>query len=231
MTAEPVSEGAALALGRDARATATETSAREDLRRDLRLIAEMIEPASRVLDIGCGDGALLAHLAREKRIDARGIELSQSGVNACVGQGLSVIQGDADRDLEAYPNGAFDVVVLSRTLHATRQPKHVLETLVRIGRRAIVSFPNFGFWRVRLSLLWRGRMPVTELLNHPWYDTPNIHLCTLRDFVVLCDEIGVEIERSITLDRHGRPFSLDPRGSLANLLAEQGVFVLHGEAR
>ena len=198
------------------------------LRSDLRLIAEMIEPQSRVLDIGCGDGALLAYLARAKGVDARGIELSQSGVNACVRHGLSVIQGDADRDLDAFPNGAFDVVVLSQTLQATREPRHVLEELLRIGRRAIVSFPNFGFWRVRLSLCFRGRMPVTELLDNSWYDTPNIHLCTIRDFVVLCDELGTRIERSLTLDRHGRPYALDPRGSLANLLAEQGVFVLSG---
>ena len=196
------------------------------LRRDLRLIAEMIDPGARVLDIGCGDGALLAHLVRHKNVDGRGMELSQSGVNSCVGHGLPVIQGDADRDLEAYPTGAFDVVVLSQTLQATREPRKVIETLVRIGRRAIVSFPNFGFWRIRLHLLFCGRMPVSHLLAHPWYDTPNIHLCTIRDFVVMCDEIGVRVERSVTLDRHGQPYSLDPHGSLANLLAEQGVFVL-----
>jgi methionine biosynthesis protein MetW len=200
------------------------------LRPDLRLIAGMIEPESRVLDIGCGDGALLAYLAREKGVDARGMELSQAGVNACVRHGLSVIQGDADRDLDAFPVGAFDVAVLSQTLQATREPRHVLETLIRIGKRAIVSFPNFGFWRIRLSLLWRGRMPVSELLHNPWYDTPNIHLCTIRDFVALCDEIGVHIERSVTLDRDGRPFALNPRGGLANLLAEQAVFVLAGKA-
>ncbi len=199
-----------------------------ELRRDLRLIADMIEPHSRVLDIGCGDGALLAYLARAKAVDARGIELGQSGVNACVRHGLSVIQGDADRDLEAFPDDAFDVVVLSQTLQATRQPRQVLEELLRIGKRVVVSFPNFGFWRIRLSLLFGGRMPVTELLNNSWYDTPNIHLCTIHDFVALCDEAGARIERSLTLDRHGRPFALDPRGSLANLLAEQGVFVLSG---
>jgi methionine biosynthesis protein MetW len=201
-----------------------------ELRRDLRLIADMIGPRERVLDIGCGDGALLAYLTREKAVDARGVELSQSGVNACVGQGLSVIQGDADRDLDAYPSGTFDVVVLSQTLQATRQPRQVLQTLVRIGKRAIVSFPNFGFWRIRLGLALRGRMPVSGLINHAWYDTPNIHLCTIRDFVALCDEIDIRIERSLTLDRLGRPFTLDPRGSLANLLAEQGVFVLAGGA-
>jgi methionine biosynthesis protein MetW len=222
---------AALPLGVTPAVPGAPAAPADKLRRDLRLIAEMIEPESRVLDIGCGDGALLAYLAREKGVDARGMELSQSGVNACVRHGLSVIQGDADHDLDAFPAGAFDVAVLSQTLQATRRPRHVVEELVRIGKRAIVSFPNFGFWRIRLGLLWRGRMPVSELLNNSWYDTPNIHLCTIRDFVVLCDALGTKIERSITLDRHGRPFSLDPRGGLANLLAEQGVFVLSGKSR
>ena len=219
-----MSRGAALSLA--LAVPETSNPARERLRRDLRVIADMIEPSARVLDIGCGDGALLAYLAAEKGVDARGVELSQSGVNACVTQGLSVIQGDADRDLDAYPTGAFDVVVLSQTLQATRQPRLVLETLVRIGKRAIVSFPNFGYWRVRLSLAARGRMPVTPLLDHQWYDSPNIHLCTISDFVALCSEIAIRIEKSVTLDRYGRPFALDPRGPLANLLAEQGVFVL-----
>ncbi len=208
---------------------ADEAAGADELRRDLRLISDMIAAGSRVLDIGCGDGALLAYLARHKDVDGRGMELSQSGVNACVGHGLSVIQGDADRDLEAYPSGAFDVVVLSQTLQATRNPRRVIETLARIGRRAIVSFPNFGFWRIRLKLLLGGRMPISDLLPHPWYETPNIHLCTIRDFVALCDEVGVTVERSVTLDRHGRPYSLNPHGTLANLLAEQGVFVLSGK--
>jgi methionine biosynthesis protein MetW len=203
-------------------------AAGNELRRDLRLIADMIDPGVRVLDIGCGDGALLAYLARHKRVDGRGVELSQSGVNACVGHGLSVIQGDADHDLAAYPSGAFDVVVLSQTLQATRNPRRVIETLARIGRRAIVSFPNFGYWRIRLKLLTAGRMPVSTLLPNPWYETPNIHLCTIRDFVALCDEIGVRIERSVTLDQFGRPYTLDAHGRLANLLGEQGVFVLTG---
>jgi methionine biosynthesis protein MetW len=219
---------ASLSLDRTAARPAAEAAAAGELRQDLRLIAEMIEPGARVLDIGCGDGALLAYLARHKSADGRGIELSQSGVNSCVGHGLSVIQGDADRDLDAYPTDAFDVVVLSQTLQATREPRRVLEALVRIGRRAIVSFPNFGFWRIRLHLMLRGRMPMSHLLAHPWYETPNIHLCTIRDFAALCDDLGVTVERSVTLDRHGRPYALHPHGSLANLLAEQGVFVLSG---
>ncbi len=200
----------------------------DGLRRDLQLVAEMIPPGSRVLDIGCGDGALLAFLWRHKDVDGRGIELSQGGVNACVSRGLSVIQGDADRDLDAYPKGAFDLVVLSQTLQATREPRRVVENLVRIARRAIVSFPNFGFWRIRLRLLAKGRMPVSGLLPHAWYDTPNIHLCTIRDFVALCAEIGAKVEHGLALDQRGQSFSLDPQGTLANLLAEQAIFVLRG---
>jgi methionine biosynthesis protein MetW len=203
-----------------------ETPALAELRGDLALVAEIVEPGSRVLDVGCSEGDLLAHLARTKGVDGRGIELSQSGVNACVRHGLSVIQGDADSDLANYPSDAFDYVVLTQTLQATRNPRLVVEQLVRIGRHAIVSFPNFGHWRIRLHLLLWGRMPVTHLLQHDWYDTPNIHLCTIRDFVDLTAALGITIEKSVTLDRFGRPFSLDPRGTLANLLAEQGLFVL-----
>jgi methionine biosynthesis protein MetW len=197
-----------------------------DVRGDLRLIAEMVAPGARVLDIGCGDGALLAHLARAKQVDGRGMELSQSGVNACVSHGLPVIQGDADGDLDTYPSDAFDYAILSQTLQATRNPRLVIGNLVRIGRRAIVSFPNFGHWRIRAHLLFNGRMPITPLLNHAWYDTPNIHFCTIKDFVALCTELGITIERSLTLDHAGRPFALDAGGGLANLLAEQGLFLL-----
>jgi methionine biosynthesis protein MetW len=201
------------------------------LRGDLRLVAEMIEPGARVLDIGCGDGELLAYLAQHKRVDGRGMELSQSGVNAGVRHGLSVIQGDADHDLLDYPSDAFDYAVLSQTLQATHQPREVLEHLVRIGRRAIVSFPNFGHWRIRLHLLAHGRMPVTPVLAQRWYDTPNIHLCTILDFVALCEELGIVIERSVTLDRAGLPYRLNPRGTLANLLAEQALFLLRRTRR
>lgn len=201
-----------------------------DIRVDLMLIAAAVAPGSRVLDIGCGDGALLEYLAKAKGVDARGIELSQAGVNACVGRGLSVVQGDADTDLGAYPAGAFDYAILSQTLQATRNPRTVIEELLRIGRRAIVSFPNFGYWRVRYSLFWHGRMPVTPLLDHPWYETPNIHLCTIRDFVELMGRLDIVIEQCVTLNRWGRKGLFDSQGPaaglLANLFAEQGMFVL-----
>jgi methionine biosynthesis protein MetW len=200
------------------------------LRGDLRLVADMIEPGSRVLDVGCGEGELLAYLAEAKGVDGRGMELSQSGVNAGVRHGLSVIQGDADHDLQDYPSDAFDYVVLSQTLQATRQPRSVIAHLVRIGRRAVVSFPNFGHWRIRLNLLVNGRMPVTPVLTHAWYETPNIHLCTILDFIALCEELGVVIERSVTLDRNGLPYRLNPRGALANLMAEQALFLLRRAA-
>jgi methionine biosynthesis protein MetW len=198
------------------------------LRGDLRLVADMIDSGARVLDVGCGEGELLAYLAQYKGVDGRGMELSQSGVNACVRHGLSVIQGDADHDLQDYPADSFDYIVLSQTLQATHQPRRVIEHLVRIGRHAIVSFPNFGHWRIRLRLLSHGRMPLTPVLTHAWYETPNIHLCTILDFVALCEELGVVIERGVTLDRAGLPYRLNPRGTLANILAEQALFVLRG---
>ena len=168
-------------------AVSARTTPPAGIRIDLQLIAEMIAPKSRVLDVGCGDGALLDHLVHAKGVDGRGVEISQAGVNACVTHGLSVIQGNADTDLKDYPSDAFDYIVLSQTLQATRKPHQVLKQLVRIGRHAIVSFPNFGHWRVRWQLLTRGRMPVTDSMPLQWFATPNIHFCTIRDFVGLCD--------------------------------------------
>ncbi len=196
------------------------------LRADLQVIADLVVPGSRVLDVGCGDGALLAYLDAQKRADGRGVEISQTGVNSCVAHGLSVIQGDADTDLKDYPSDAFDYVILSQTLQATHNPKLVVSEMVRIGRRAIVSFPNFGFWRVRLNLLFGGRMPVTEALGYTWYETPNIHLCTLKDFVAMCREVGVTIEKGIALAHTGHASDIHPTGLFTNWLAEQGVYLL-----
>ncbi len=202
------------------------TRPRANIRVDLQVIADMVTSGSRVLDVGCGDGALLDWLVHNKDVDGRGIEWSQAGVNACVRQGLSVIQGDAETDLRDYPSDAFDCVILSQTLQATFDPKTVLGEVVRIGRRAIVSFPNFGVWHIRWSLLWRGKMPVTDSLDSAWYETPNIHLCTIADFVELCQDLGIVIEQSMVLDRTGRPQYLRATGFLANLFGEQGLFVV-----
>lgn len=193
---------------------------------DLLLIAEMVQPGSRVLDIGSGDGELLELLATTRGCDARGIELSREGVNAGVARGLAVIQGDADIDLADYPDNAFDYVILSQTIQATRRPKWVLEQMLRVGSRAIVSFPNFGFWRMRLDLLVNGKMPSTENLPYRWHDTPNIHFCTIRDFVDLVDEVGAGIERAVALDASGHPVRFNLPWAVWNLLGEQAVFLL-----
>ena len=200
-----------------------------DLRPDLKLIADMIAPGSRVLDIGCGDGALLAYLARNKDVDGRGIEISQDGVNACVAHGLSVIQGDADTDLTNYPDHAFDYVVLGQTLQATHQPREVLEDLVRIGRHAVVSFMNFGHWRARLSLLVHGRVPVKTGSSFRWYDSPDIHLCTILDFVGLCDTLGLTIEKGLSLSRERNVRTIRSADHLANLRGDQAIFLLRRE--
>lgn len=193
---------------------------------DLQVVVDFIGPGARVLDVGSGDGVLLQLLREKKQVDGRGVELSQRGVNECVARGLSVIQGDADTDLVFYPDHGFDYVILSQTLQATRNPKQVLTELLRIGERAIVSFPNFGHWRVRLSLLLRGRMPVTRDLPYSWYDTPNIHFCTIRDFVALCDEIGARVESATALDANGQKIRFALPWWFWNFFGQQAVFVL-----
>lgn len=198
------------------------------IRVDLQLVADMIEPSSRVLDVGCGNGTLLDYLVHFKQVDGRGLELSTDGVNACISAGLSVIQGDADSDLKDYPDAAFDYVVLSQTLQTMRAPREVLGHLLRIGRQAIVSFPNFAFWRFRLALLFTGRMPVSDSLPEQWYDTPNIHFCTIKDFVVLCRQMGISIDRAVAFDHRGkaRPIGPGTGPGTANLMGEQAVFLL-----
>ena len=196
------------------------------LRPDLAIIADMIPDGARVLDVGCGDGELLEYLVAEKHVDGRGVELSQQNVNACVARGLSVVQGDADADLSEYPSQVFDIVILSQTIQATRAPRIVLAHLLRIGKRTIVSFPNFGHWQVRLALLIKGRMPHTAALGYAWYDTPNIHLCTIADFTALVRETGGSIERAIALSEEGNTHAMQPDAWAPNLFAEGAIFLL-----
>lgn len=205
---------------------ASQSGSLANARADFLVVAELIEPGARVLDVGCGDGALLALLEAGRGVHGHGIELSQRGVNECVAKGLSVVQGDADHDLIDYPDDAFDYVILSQTLQATYRPRQVLEQMLRVGRKAVVSFPNFGHWSVRASLLFRGRMPVLRSLPYSWYDTPNIHFCTIRDFVALCDELGLEIERSEALAPDGSRMGFRAPWWFWNLFGQQGVFLL-----
>ena len=191
------------------------------LRPDLAVIAANVAPGSRVLDVGCGDGELMAALRDEKQVDARGLELDAGDVAGAVARGLSVVQGDADTDLADYPDGSFDYAILSQTLQTTRAPDVVLEHLLRIGRHAFVSFPNFAHWRVRASLLWGGRMPVTRLLPIAWYATPNIHHVTIDDFRALLSERGITVEGAWFLSGDQRTSA-----TMANLLAEHAVFLL-----
>ena len=191
------------------------------LRPDLQVIADNIAPGSRVLDIGCGDGALMAALRDEKDCDARGLEIDAGNVAAAVAKGLSVVQGDADTDLGAYPDDSFDYAVLSQTLQTTHQPNRVVRELLRIGKQGFVSFPNFAHWRVRMSLLFGGRMPVTRMLPETWYNTPNIHHVTIDDFRALVREENYRQQGQwfLTGDKQ-------TSRSAANFFAEHAVFLL-----
>ncbi len=196
------------------------------LRPDLQAIADLVTPGSSLLDVGCFEGELLEWLRDNKQVSGRGIELSQQGVHRSIAKGLSVIQGNADTDLIHYPDQAYDYVILSQTLQTLRQPKEVLEQLVRIARHAIVSVPNFGHWKNRYYLLFKGRMPVTKSLSHEWFDTPNIHFCTIADFVVLCEQLNLSIERRLYVSEQGLPNYFHNKGPFANFFGEQGIFMI-----
>jgi len=196
------------------------------IRVDHQLIADLVPSGARVLDVGCGDGALLYHLSHFKGADARGIEVNRTRVAACLNQGLSVIQGDAEIELKDYPSGSFDCVVLSQTIQAVRDPKGTLETLLRIGNHAVVSITNEGYWRNRLQFALGGRMPFRENLGENWYNTPNIHPCTIRDFVALTKNMSIAIEKCFAVRASGTYREVDPWSAAANLFAVQMVFML-----
>ena len=200
--------------------------AKPEHRVDHILISELVTAGARVIDVGCGDGALLRLLADTKSVDGRGMEISRERVNACVAQGLSVIQGNADVDLEDYPDAAFDFAILSLTIQATLRPRVVLEHLLRVGKRAIVSFPNFGHWQVRTQLMLTGRMPRTQNLPELWYESPNAHLCTIKDFTDLCRQIGAQVERVVAFNGAEQRLPESLPLTLRNILGEKAVFLL-----
>lgn len=189
-------------------------------RSDYAIISEIVEPNTRVLDVGCGDGELLQWLAEHKGVDARGVEIAGAKVQRAIARGVSVYQGDIDQGLADYPDQAFDYVILSQTLQETRRPLKVLNEMLRVGRNAIVAFPNFGHWKVRLAHLWTGRAPKTKLFPHDWYDSPNIHFLTVHDFESLCGKEGWVVERGIYL-AGSRKIQVFP-----NLMAETAVFLV-----
>lgn len=200
-------------------------TAAELFRRDFRLIADLVPHGSRVLDLGCGDGQLLALLRDERAAEVRGVEVSPEGVANCIARGVPVAMADLDAGLADFPDGSFDVVVLSQTLQVVRHPRLVLEEMLRVGGRAIVTFPNFGYWRTRAFLAFRGRMPVNPSIPYSWYDTPNIHHTTITDFRDLVRLLGAQIELEIALK--GAPGeSGRPVGWIPNLLADTALFVL-----
>jgi methionine biosynthesis protein MetW len=199
------------------------------VRPDLDVISGLIAPGARVLDLGCGDGSLLDHLIHEKGCHGYGVEISHEGVHACIARGVPVVEGDIDQGLRDVDDDAFDVVVLSQTLQATHRPTVVIDEMMRVGRVGIVSFPNFAHWPLRRRLLVRGRMPKSKVLPFEWFDTPNIHLCTIRDFEDLARRRGLAIARRILLASEGRQ-ALSRAERLPNLLAAGAVYVLHRPA-
>ncbi len=187
------------------------------------IIQSIIKDGSKILDVGCGDGALLEYLKEKKNVCGRGLEISMSDVRAAVSKGLSVVQGDANIDLNIYLDKSYDYVILSNTLQAMKDVKGVLENLVRIGKRTIVVIPNFAHYSARCYLFFKGRMPVTENMPYAWYDTPNIHFCALTDFADLCKELGITVRRTIYLDRNGKIIKYNP---FKNLFTMNAIYVL-----
>ncbi len=203
-----------------------ENITKHNIRYDLEIIAQVIKPNSKVLDIGCGDGELLEFLKKTKNVDARGLEISQSQVSKALAKGLSVIQGDAENDLNFYPNRNFDYAILSQTIQATKNPKEILEEMLRIAEFAIVSLPNFAHFKNRLHLLFKGTMPVNKNIPFEWYETPNIHFCSIKDFEILCHKLDFTIRNKVFLTSKHRLLSFLGKDSIANFFAEYGIFLI-----
>ena len=193
---------------------------------EFQIISNFIEKNTRVLDVGCGDGILMEFLKKNKEIDIRGIEISKNNAQKCVGKGLSVIEGNAEKDLTQFPDSSFDFVILSQTLQAFLDPETVIKELLRIGKKAIVTVPNFGFWKVRIHLLIKGTMPITKNLPDEWYNTPNLHMCTIKDFYNFCHDRNIKLDKALALHNEKTSSINEINLNFKNLSAELGIFLI-----
>jgi methionine biosynthesis protein MetW len=196
------------------------------MKNEFKIIANLLPAQSRVLDVGCGDGTLIEALIKQKDIDARGIELEENKVKQCISRGLSVIQGNAETELGQFPDKAFDFAVLSQTLQAFYQPENVLNELIRIGKKVIISIPNFGYWQIRTSLLFFGKMPVTKSLPDSWYNTPNLHMCSIKDFYQFCDRKNIKMNKIIGINNEKISSINRINLEMKNLFSEVGIFLI-----
>ena len=196
------------------------------MKQEFKIISDLIDKNSLVLDVGSGDGILMEYLVKEKKVNIRGIEISKTKVQNCIAKGLTIIEGNAEVDLKQFPDKSFDYVILSQTLQAFLNPEKVINELLRIGKQAIVTIPNFGYWKIRLHLLLKGTMPVTRTLPDEWYNTPNIHLCTLKDFVHFSKAKNFKLSKSIALKNNQLSFIKDSNLDLKNLSSNLGIFLI-----
>jgi methionine biosynthesis protein MetW len=196
------------------------------MKSEFKIISNLIDKNSHVLDVGCGDGILMEFLAQEKKVNIRGIEISKTKVQNCIAKGLTIIEGNAEEDLRQFPDKSFDYVILSQTLQAFLNPEKVINELLRIGKQAIVTIPNFGYWKIRLHLLLKGTMPVTKILPDEWYNTPNIHLCTIKDFVFFSKDKNFKLSKSIALKDNQQSFITNSNLNLKNLSSNLGIFLI-----
>ena len=196
------------------------------MKKEFQIISELIENKTRVLDVGCGDGTLMQFLKNKKNVDTRGLEISKNNVQSCISKGLSIIEGNAEKDLHQFPDLSFDYVVLSQTLQAFYNPEKVIDDLLRVANKAIVTIPNFGYWKVRIHLLFKGTMPVTKALPNKWYNTPNLHMCSIKDFFNFCSNKKIELYRSIALNGEKTSIINKENINIKNISSELGVFLI-----
>ncbi len=196
------------------------------MKEEFKVISQLVEENSRVLDVGCGDGILMEYLSKNKVVDVRGLEISKEKVKKCLSNGLAVVEGDADYDLKQFPDLSFDYVILSQTLQAFMSPENVIKDLLRVGKKVIVTIPNFGHWKVRINLLFKGEMPITKNLPYEWYNTPNLHMCTIQDFYNFCNNKGISIFKTISLNGQKTSKITSSNLKFKNLISELGIFLL-----